>query len=751
MRAMKTILTIVLCSQSLFATTYCVSNSGSDAASGTATGPLCTGVVSAWQTVARVNAQTFLNPADSVLFQRGGAWHEWLQIPASGTPGNLISFGAYGTGANPIISGADLITGPWTQDSVAPLDTQTFASGGLSGSYWTNNSCTFPTSPVQGASTHSLQCATSSSLQTTSAPNSNVIEIDAYFQISASTATTGNKTRIMFMEGSAWNSANGVGVWVDLSGSQYRLSVGRGSAIGATTFNITVGTWYQLRFLVSSNSGNSTDSGKLYANGSLVSSLTGLSLTSPVNSEFHLGSAGAFNAVFTMNFDSLNVYNQDSTILPSRWFATLTTQPYVVLFNENAVTAIGANPQASGSAVTAPLQWFWGANTLYVYSVNNPNSDYTSPGLQAGQRQYTITRNGKSYFSLSNLITEGASDSNINGGVFIGQTGPGDSGEAVGVVINNIEARFNGKEGLWLDSVNGSISNSYFHDNRNMGIDFDTGANMTGTNLRSDNNQYGSYPGSIFAGISGLTLNNFEASGNAQNGLVLSIGATYTINNCSLHDNVFNGLYLDGTTVTGATIAGCSIYRNGDAGIRIDPSGATNIALQYNTVYNNTNTGLYDASGTNSVTAYNNTFYHNGTDFLVTGSGTVINSRNNIGNSATVLEGSVAASASGTQTVDYNDWLTASPANFMSWHGSASGFIAWQIASSLDVHSISADPLFTNAVAADFRLQPGSPAVNTGVCITGITPCPTNIGALGVRTPALITGAAALSGKSALQ
>jgi hypothetical protein len=79
------------------ATTYYISNAGSDAANGTSTG-------TSWQTIAKVNATTFA-AGDQVLFKKGDSWNEKLTIPSSGTAGNVITFGSYGTGVKPIITG----------------------------------------------------------------------------------------------------------------------------------------------------------------------------------------------------------------------------------------------------------------------------------------------------------------------------------------------------------------------------------------------------------------------------------------------------------------------------------------------------------------------------------------------------------------------------------------------------------------------------------------------------------------------
>lgn len=52
-------------------------------------------------------------PDDFIYGKRGEIWREQLTVPSSGTSGHPITFGAYGTGDDPIISGAEIITG-WT-------------------------------------------------------------------------------------------------------------------------------------------------------------------------------------------------------------------------------------------------------------------------------------------------------------------------------------------------------------------------------------------------------------------------------------------------------------------------------------------------------------------------------------------------------------------------------------------------------------------------------------------------------------
>lgn len=74
--------------------TYYVSNSGSDSYAGSEVAP--------WETIAKVESSAGAN--DKVYFNQADKWRDQLTVPASN-----MTFGAYGTGAKPIISGADLM------------------------------------------------------------------------------------------------------------------------------------------------------------------------------------------------------------------------------------------------------------------------------------------------------------------------------------------------------------------------------------------------------------------------------------------------------------------------------------------------------------------------------------------------------------------------------------------------------------------------------------------------------------------
>lgn len=79
------------------AATYYISNSGNDSNTGLTT-------AQAWKTLNKVNSWTF-KPGDQILFQRGSTFYGSLTVKSSGTASNPITYGAYGTGNNPVITG----------------------------------------------------------------------------------------------------------------------------------------------------------------------------------------------------------------------------------------------------------------------------------------------------------------------------------------------------------------------------------------------------------------------------------------------------------------------------------------------------------------------------------------------------------------------------------------------------------------------------------------------------------------------
>lgn len=89
------------------ATNYYFATAGSDGAAGTSTG-------TPWASISKFNSVFSSRvPGDSLLFNRGDVFVGALIISRSGSAGNDITIGAYGTGPNPIITGL-VIVSSWT-------------------------------------------------------------------------------------------------------------------------------------------------------------------------------------------------------------------------------------------------------------------------------------------------------------------------------------------------------------------------------------------------------------------------------------------------------------------------------------------------------------------------------------------------------------------------------------------------------------------------------------------------------------
>jgi hypothetical protein len=82
---------------------YYVDPSGNDTNSGTSPS-------SPWRTIARVNS-TNLQPGDFVYLKAGGIWRETIKPTSGGIAGSPITYTWYGSGAPPVITGSDIVTG----------------------------------------------------------------------------------------------------------------------------------------------------------------------------------------------------------------------------------------------------------------------------------------------------------------------------------------------------------------------------------------------------------------------------------------------------------------------------------------------------------------------------------------------------------------------------------------------------------------------------------------------------------------
>lgn len=103
----KLIIVLLLISQHTFGVTYYVRNGGNDSSNGTSDG-------TAWSSLSK--AASSVSPGDIVLFKRGSIWTTPFSPGVSGTSSNRITYGAYGTGNNPIITSRGALPN-WTNQA----------------------------------------------------------------------------------------------------------------------------------------------------------------------------------------------------------------------------------------------------------------------------------------------------------------------------------------------------------------------------------------------------------------------------------------------------------------------------------------------------------------------------------------------------------------------------------------------------------------------------------------------------------
>jgi hypothetical protein len=107
----NTVLFVILTVASpLWATTYFVKAAGNNGNTGLSDGqawafaPGMAGCTS-------VCGSTTINPGDTIQLNQGDTWRDTLTVGVAGTAGNLITYTNYGSGANPAITGSDVMSG----------------------------------------------------------------------------------------------------------------------------------------------------------------------------------------------------------------------------------------------------------------------------------------------------------------------------------------------------------------------------------------------------------------------------------------------------------------------------------------------------------------------------------------------------------------------------------------------------------------------------------------------------------------
>jgi len=376
MRKLFSALAILMTAGTAWGTVYYVDCAADgDAGAGTSTAANV-----AWKTVAKVNSSSF-SAGDSVLFNKGCTWREQLTVPSSGSAGNPITFGAYGSGAAPILSGANLITPgtSWTAVAGTPVVAEQQTTGGTAQA--------FRNQADQLINTQGFASDSSITVPYVDVP------------IRKAGSPTGN----MWFE-----------IW-GTSGTPFRYAsvLATSNTLDVSTLTTSLVTH---RFTFSPPVSISASTGYLLA-------VSGdFTVNASNNVLWDLGTGDRYRGddpYCWQRYQAGPTYNYDvnhdfvfaiykDVVSSTIWTASVTTEPKQVFFDNVRGTHV-----ANQAACTSEGKWFWADNVLSVYSATDPDTAYTAPGIEVSQRNYVAVIDDIDYVTIDGLTLTKANNTSV--------------------------------------------------------------------------------------------------------------------------------------------------------------------------------------------------------------------------------------------------------------------------------------------------------------------------------------------------
>jgi parallel beta-helix repeat protein len=420
--------------------------------------------------------------------------------------------------------------------------------------------------------------------------------------------------------------------------------------------------------------------------------------------------------------DGLTAFTMDNVSMKMKlganvWKATVTTEPKVVLFD-----GVRGNAVASLDLVDSTKDWYWAVNILYVYSTTDPDTAYTTPGIEAALRDYGIV-NMQSYITIQDLTVE---TTNGSGGFFNWTN----AGARSNIIIQRCISGYHAQTGIHVSNAHASlkttavlIDDDEVYECGTSGINISTGVNsVTISNCTVYHCIWGStdYQAGIRTWGNSVDGDNIIVENNEVYAQYFS-GAAWSKG---------NGIHIDETGPNTPPIVKYNyVHDNEEIGIFVEHFNGCQI--YYNLCSGNGEEGILLFRDSEDTEIYNNTCYGNGYGIGIRGNGTANEMNGNLiknnilsGNTTSELlanYGGENDGTNGTGNIYTYNCLGAEAANFVTWGAATPDtYDIWETAYGATTSSAEADPVFVSVVTPDFSLQPTSPCINAGTNV-GLT------------------------------
>lgn len=404
-----------------------------------------------------------------------------------------------------------------------------------------------------------------------------------------------------------------------------------------------------------------------------------------------------------------------------------------------------AQPLTLGASATTLLtnEFFWSSGTLYI---NLGGGSPSTVSVEVSQQNTVVSAANKSYITFQDIEMRFASNQALRFDnctnivvrrcafkyVCIQAVGSGENSGTILIQNSNTvrvtesDFKYLQNDGIWV------------HNTPNIEIDHNTMSHIgdLAGDLQSDGiqfeNTYGTAPNSDNAWIH---HNKIQIGPQSPKGCILvsiDSGIAGASSSAVVEYNILDGgnfgVGVHASNVTVRYNACLNQRGNFGGGFHVDSAGTfTGMEIVYNLVYNSLLHGIIiqDSANNRQVTIANNTFVDCGRAHMYLGApiyGTVANNIcwNTRANPSLRCVYILSVAGGQTLTCDYNLYNTPFTNYLRFGTNEYSTLAAWRSATGYDTHTISADPLFTNADLHDYTLVPSSPAINAGTVVLGI-------------------------------